>query len=50
MRAVADDTRVKPSLDTRPEQLEWGPRLRLRLERVVDPALLLDRHQPGLAL
>ncbi|MEU9056647.1 asparagine synthase (glutamine-hydrolyzing) [Streptomyces sp. NPDC048384] len=48
VRALADETRVKPCLDTPPEHLEWGHRL--RLERVVDLALWLDHHQPELAL
>ncbi|TJZ58956.1 asparagine synthase (glutamine-hydrolyzing) [Streptomyces piniterrae] len=48
VRALADETRIKPCLDTPPERLEWGHRL--RLERVVDLALWLDHHQPELAL
>lgn len=48
VRALADETRVKPCLDTPPDQLEWGHRL--RLERVVDLALWLDHYQPELAL
>ena len=48
VRALADETRIKPCLDTPPDQLEWGHRL--RLERVVDLALWLDHHQPELAL
>ncbi|MFE5818809.1 asparagine synthase (glutamine-hydrolyzing) [Streptomyces sp. NPDC056479] len=48
VRALADETRVKPCLDTPPERLEWGHRL--RLERVVDLALWLDHHKPELAL
>lgn len=48
VRAPADETRVKPCLDTPPEQLGRGHRL--RLERVVDLALWLDRYQPELAL
>ncbi|KOG13475.1 asparagine synthase (glutamine-hydrolyzing) [Streptomyces viridochromogenes] len=48
VRALADETRVKPCLDTPPDQLEWGHRL--RLERVVDLALWLDHHRPELAL
>ncbi|POX56479.1 asparagine synthase (glutamine-hydrolyzing) [Streptomyces sp. Ru71] len=48
VRALADETRLKPSLDTPPEQLEWGRRL--QLERVVDLALWLDHHRPELAL
>ncbi|MGW7382710.1 asparagine synthase (glutamine-hydrolyzing) [Streptomyces sp. NPDC054794] len=48
VRALADETRVKPCLDTPPDRLEWGHRL--RLERVVDLALWLDHHQPELAL
>jgi asparagine synthase (glutamine-hydrolysing) len=48
VRALADETRLKPHLDTPPDQLEWGHRL--RLERVVDLALWLDHHQPELAL
>ncbi|KUM69877.1 asparagine synthase (glutamine-hydrolyzing) [Streptomyces curacoi] len=48
VRALADETRVKTCLDTPPEQLGWGHRL--RLERVVDLALWLDHYQPELAL
>ncbi|MFH0517623.1 asparagine synthase (glutamine-hydrolyzing) [Streptomyces sp. M41] len=48
VRALADATRIKPHLDTPPERLDWGHRL--RLERVVDLALWLDHHQPELAL
>lgn len=48
VRALADETRLKPCLDTPPEHLEWGHRL--RLERVVDLALWLDHHRPELAL
>ncbi|MER5940147.1 asparagine synthase (glutamine-hydrolyzing) [Streptomyces sp. NPDC001928] len=48
VRGLADETRIKPCLDTPPERLEWGHRL--RLERVVDLALWLDHHQPELAL
>ncbi|WP_225823942.1 asparagine synthase (glutamine-hydrolyzing) [Streptomyces naphthomycinicus] len=48
VRALADETRVKPCLDTPPDRLEWGHRL--RLERVVDLALWLDHYQPELAL
>ncbi|MEU0009273.1 asparagine synthase (glutamine-hydrolyzing) [Streptomyces sp. NPDC006314] len=48
VRALADETRIKPCLDTPPDQLEWGHRL--RLERVVDLALWLDHYQPELAL
>ncbi|MEU5271833.1 asparagine synthase (glutamine-hydrolyzing) [Streptomyces hygroscopicus] len=48
VRALADETRLKPCLDTPPGQLEWGHRL--RLERVVDLALWLDHHQPELVL
>ncbi|MEU8824720.1 asparagine synthase (glutamine-hydrolyzing) [Streptomyces sp. NPDC048636] len=48
VRALADETRLKPCLDTPPDRLEWGHRL--RLERVVDLALWLDHHQPELAL
>lgn len=48
VRALADETRLKPCLDTPPEHLEW--RHRLRLERVVDLALWLDHHRPELAL
>ncbi|MFF9214185.1 MULTISPECIES: asparagine synthase (glutamine-hydrolyzing) [unclassified Streptomyces] len=48
VRALADETRLKPCLDTPPEALEWGHRL--RLERVVDLALWLDHHRPELAL
>ncbi|MFE1886164.1 asparagine synthase (glutamine-hydrolyzing) [Streptomyces diastatochromogenes] len=48
VRALADETRIKPCLDTAPERLEWGHRL--RLERVVDLALWLDHYRPELAL
>ncbi|MEU6367822.1 asparagine synthase (glutamine-hydrolyzing) [Streptomyces sp. NPDC046931] len=48
VRALADETRIKPCLDSPPDRLEWGHRL--RLERVVDLALWLDHHQPELAL
>ncbi|MFF4484076.1 asparagine synthase (glutamine-hydrolyzing) [Streptomyces sp. NPDC001520] len=48
VRSLADETRLKPCLDTPPGQLEWGHRL--RLERVVDLALWLDHYQPELAL
>ncbi|MFI1074903.1 asparagine synthase (glutamine-hydrolyzing) [Streptomyces puniciscabiei] len=48
VRALTDETLVKPCLDTPPEQLEWGHRL--RLERVVDLALWLDHYRPELAL
>ncbi|MEU1075184.1 MULTISPECIES: asparagine synthase (glutamine-hydrolyzing) [unclassified Streptomyces] len=48
VRDLADETRLKPCLDTPPDQLPWGHRL--RLERVVDLALWLDHHQPELAL
>jgi len=48
VRALADETRIKPYLDTPPERLEWGHRL--RLERVVDLALWLEHYQPELAL
>ncbi|MGW7041428.1 asparagine synthase (glutamine-hydrolyzing) [Streptomyces avermitilis] len=48
VRDLADETRVKPCLDTPPDQLEWGHRL--RLERVVDLALWLEHYQPELAL
>ncbi|SED39554.1 asparagine synthase (glutamine-hydrolyzing) [Streptomyces melanosporofaciens] len=48
VRSLADETRLKPCLDTPPGHLEWGHRL--RLERVVDLALWLDHHQPELAL
>ncbi|MDT9698084.1 asparagine synthase (glutamine-hydrolyzing) [Streptomyces sp. P17] len=48
VRSLADETRVKPCLDTPPDQLQWGHRL--RLERVVDLALWLDQYQPELAL
>lgn len=48
VRALADESRIKPCLDTPPERLEWGHRL--RLERVVDLALWLDHHRPELAL
>jgi asparagine synthase (glutamine-hydrolysing) len=48
VRTLADETRLKPCLDTPPGRLEWGHRL--RLERVVDLALWLDHHRPELAL
>ncbi|MCX4671119.1 asparagine synthase (glutamine-hydrolyzing) [Streptomyces sp. NBC_01381] len=48
VRALADETLIKPCLDTPSDQLEWGHRL--RLERVVDLALWLDHYQPELAL
>ncbi|MEV6315366.1 asparagine synthase (glutamine-hydrolyzing) [Streptomyces sp. NPDC051776] len=48
VRDLVDETAVKPCLDTLPEQVEWG--MRLRLERVVDLALWLDVHRPELAL
>ncbi|MEU7568775.1 asparagine synthase (glutamine-hydrolyzing) [Streptomyces fradiae] len=48
VRALADETQIKPCLDTAPDRLEWGHRL--RLERVVDLALWLDHYQPELAL
>ncbi|MFD5429057.1 asparagine synthase (glutamine-hydrolyzing) [Streptomyces sp. NPDC127084] len=48
VRALADETLIKPCLDTPPERLQWGHRL--RLERVVDLALWLDHHQPELVL
>ncbi|WP_432015025.1 asparagine synthase (glutamine-hydrolyzing) [Streptomyces cucumeris] len=48
VRSLADETLIKPCLDTAPDQLQWGHRL--RLERVVDLALWLDHHQPELAL
>ncbi|WEO98880.1 asparagine synthase (glutamine-hydrolyzing) [Streptomyces sp. FXJ1.172] len=48
VRVLADETRIKPCLDTPPHRLEWGHRL--RLERVVDLALWLDHHRPELAL
>ncbi|MEE1807566.1 asparagine synthase (glutamine-hydrolyzing) [Streptomyces sp. BE133] len=48
VRALADETLIKPCLDSPPDQLEWGHRL--RLERVVDLALWLDHYQPELAL
>ncbi|MFJ7071221.1 asparagine synthase (glutamine-hydrolyzing) [Streptomyces sp. NPDC098781] len=48
VRSLADETRIKPCLDTAPDRLRWGHRL--RLERVVDLALWLDHHQPELAL
>ncbi|MEU3843786.1 asparagine synthase (glutamine-hydrolyzing) [Streptomyces sp. NPDC028635] len=48
VRALADETRIKPFLDTPPDRLEWGHRL--RLERVVDLALWLDHYRPELAL
>ncbi|MFM9584074.1 asparagine synthase (glutamine-hydrolyzing) [Streptomyces caniscabiei] len=48
VRSLADESRLKPCLDTPPDRLEWGHRL--RLERVVDLALWLDHYQPELAL
>ncbi|MGJ5752391.1 asparagine synthase (glutamine-hydrolysing) [Streptomyces puniciscabiei] len=48
VRALADETRIKPCLDTPPDRLQWGHRL--RLERVVDLALWLDHYRPELAL
>ncbi|MFJ9870384.1 asparagine synthase (glutamine-hydrolyzing) [Streptomyces sp. NPDC101165] len=48
VRALTDETRLEPCLDTPPDRLEWGHRL--RLERVVDLALWLDHHRPELAL
>ncbi|WP_328438089.1 asparagine synthase (glutamine-hydrolyzing) [Streptomyces sp. NBC_00457] len=48
VRELADETRIKPCLDTPPDRLEWGHRL--RLERVVDLALWLDHYRPELAL
>ncbi|MGW2748557.1 asparagine synthase (glutamine-hydrolyzing) [Streptomyces sp. NPDC001450] len=48
VRALTDETRVKPCLDTPPDRLEWGHRL--RLERIVDLALWLDHYRPELAL
>ncbi|GFH37479.1 asparagine synthase (glutamine-hydrolyzing) [Streptomyces pacificus] len=48
VRALADEPLIKPSLDSPPDRLPWGHRL--RLERVVDLALWLDHHRPELAL
>ncbi|WP_419996302.1 asparagine synthase (glutamine-hydrolyzing) [Streptomyces boninensis] len=48
VRDLADETRIKPHLDTPPERLEWGHRL--RLERVVDLALWLDHYRPEISL
>ncbi|MBL1083106.1 asparagine synthase (glutamine-hydrolyzing) [Streptomyces actinomycinicus] len=48
VRALADETRIKPFLDVPPDRLEWGHRL--RLERVVDLALWLDHYRPELSL
>ncbi|MGD3112674.1 asparagine synthase (glutamine-hydrolyzing) [Streptomyces sp. YGL11-2] len=48
VRALADESRLKPALDIPPDLLVWGHRL--RLERVVDLALWLDHHRPELAL
>ncbi|MEV0962362.1 asparagine synthase (glutamine-hydrolyzing) [Streptomyces sp. NPDC049910] len=48
VRALADESMIKPYLDTPPDRLQWGHRL--RLERVVDLALWLDHHRPELAL
>ncbi|MEU2793616.1 asparagine synthase (glutamine-hydrolyzing) [Streptomyces sp. NPDC007100] len=47
IRDLVDETAVKPCLDTPPEHLQWGHRL--RLERVVDLSLWLDHHRPELA-
>ncbi|MER6046468.1 asparagine synthase (glutamine-hydrolyzing) [Streptomyces sp. NPDC001793] len=48
VRALADESRLKPALDIPPDLLVWGHRL--RLERVVDLALWLDHYRPELAL
>ncbi|MEU6507823.1 asparagine synthase (glutamine-hydrolyzing) [Streptomyces sp. NPDC046942] len=48
VRTLADETRIKPCLDTPPDRLQWGHRL--RLERVVDLSLWLDHYQPEVAL
>ncbi|MER8187501.1 asparagine synthase (glutamine-hydrolyzing) [Kitasatospora sp. NPDC094015] len=48
VRGIVDANAVKATLDTPPEQLTWGHRL--RLERVVDLALWLDHHRPQLTL
>ncbi|MEV0371278.1 asparagine synthase (glutamine-hydrolyzing) [Streptomyces sp. NPDC050636] len=48
VRDLVDETVVKSCLDTEPAHLEWGHRL--RLERVVDLALWLDRMNPEIAL
>ncbi|MEU8976281.1 asparagine synthase (glutamine-hydrolyzing) [Streptomyces monashensis] len=48
VRALTDETRIKACLDTPPDRLEWGHRL--RLERVVDLSLWLDHYRPELAL
>lgn len=48
VRDIADETRIKPCLDTPSDQLGWGHRL--RLERVVDLALWLEHYQPELTL
>ncbi|KUL32103.1 asparagine synthase (glutamine-hydrolyzing) [Streptomyces regalis] len=48
VRSLAQESLIKPCLDTPPDRLEWGHRL--RLERVVDLALWLDHYQPELAL
>ncbi|TQF06830.1 asparagine synthase (glutamine-hydrolyzing) [Kitasatospora acidiphila] len=48
VRGIADERVIKTSLDTPPDQLPWGQRL--RLERVVDLALWLDHHRPAITL
>ncbi|WP_371495339.1 asparagine synthase (glutamine-hydrolyzing) [Kitasatospora sp. NBC_00374] len=46
VREIADEAVIKATLDTPPDRLTWGHRL--RLERVVDLALWLDHHNPHL--
>ncbi|USX54020.1 asparagine synthase (glutamine-hydrolyzing) [Lentzea sp. HUAS12] len=46
VRALVDETQIKPLLNCPPEQVQWGHRL--RLERVVDLRLWLEHHRPGL--
>ncbi|WKX68978.1 asparagine synthase (glutamine-hydrolyzing) [Streptomyces sp. XD-27] len=48
VRDIADENVVKACLDTPPDALSWGHRL--RLERVVDLALWLDHHRPEISL
>ncbi|MEU7150836.1 asparagine synthase (glutamine-hydrolyzing) [Streptomyces sp. NPDC045456] len=47
VRDLVDEGAVKDLLDTPPEHLQWGHRL--RLERVVDLSLWLDEYRPELA-
>lgn len=46
--SLIDQTALKPALDAPADGLVWGQRL--RLERVVDLALLLELYQPELAI